>query len=174
MKNFDTIRIATRASRLAMWQADHIASLLQEKGYQTELVVMTTKGDIVQDRFLHEIGGKGLFIKELEKAMLEDRADIAVHSLKDMPVCIPRPLTLGAICKRHSPRDLLIFNPEYAAKQRLPVGSISPEDLRTLGSFSLGTASLRRKSLLKSITDQINCEKLRGNVDRQNSNGRNR
>jgi hydroxymethylbilane synthase len=104
------LRIATRKSQLALWQAEHVATLLREAhpGLQIQLVPLVTQGDRIQDRSLAAIGGKGLFIKELEVAIEDNRADIAVHSMKDVPADLPHGLTIGAVLKRADPRDALV------------------------------------------------------------------
>ena len=104
------LRIATRGSKLALWQAEHVRILLlkQHPDIAVELVVLKTKGDLILDRPLAEVGGKGLFVKELESAMLENRADLAVHSLKDVPALLPEGLELSVILKRENPHDVLV------------------------------------------------------------------
>jgi hydroxymethylbilane synthase len=159
------IRIATRASKLALWQAEFVARQLEALGYPTSLVPLTTQGDIIQDRALHEIGGKGLFIKELEVALAEDRADIAVHSSKDLPARIVRPFTLAAFLPRHSVRDAIIFNSKFQIKDVLSPSLLNKEDLRALGPVTIATSSLRRSCLLKHFNDKINIVPVRGNVD---------
>ncbi|MGE0173050.1 MAG: hydroxymethylbilane synthase [Oligoflexales bacterium] len=158
-----TVRIATRGSKLALWQANYVAGLLHKMGYETKIITLTTKGDIVQDRFLHEIGGKGLFIKELETALLAKEADIAVHSLKDLPAVVQKPFALSAIMKRHSPNDILIFNDAIQIKNLPEV--LSASDIAQTPVKSLGTSSLRRTCLLKSFAPRIEVSPLRGNVD---------
>ena len=147
------LRIATRASELALWQSRHVAAALEAAwpGLVTELVPMTTTGDRILDRPLAEIGGKGLFIKELEVAMLEDRADIAVHSMKDVPFELPEEFTLGAILEREDPRDVLI-SPGGRALAELPRGA------------RVGTSSLRRRSQLGALRPDLTLLDLRGNV----------
>ncbi|KLU17790.1 porphobilinogen deaminase, partial [Proteus mirabilis] len=127
-----TIRIATRQSPLAMWQALYVKEQLQltHPGLVVELVPMVTKGDIILDTPLAKVGGKGLFVKELELALLESRADIAVHSMKDVPIDFPEGLGLVTICEREDPRDAFVSN-HYNSLEELPAGSI------------VGTSSLR-------------------------------
>jgi hydroxymethylbilane synthase len=158
-----TIRIASRGSKLALWQANFVADKLQKLGHSTKIITLTTKGDIIQDRFLHEIGGKGLFIKELETALLNGDADIAVHSLKDLPAVVQKPFTLSAILKRHSPNDIVIFNEAVPIKSLPDV--MSAADLAKAPISSLGTSSLRRTCLLKSFAPKVAAQPLRGNVD---------
>jgi len=155
------LRIATRGSRLALWQANFVADILQKAGATTELVVCKTMGDQVQDRMLYEIGGKGLFIKELEQAMLDGRADLAVHSLKDMPVSIPPGFSLAAVMARHSPADCLILPLGVATPKKI----FSAADLRQLPIKSVGTGSLRRGHLLQRYCPDWQVTPIRGNVD---------
>lgn len=149
-----TLRIATRQSRLALWQAEHVAALLRAKhpGLPVELVPMTTQGDRILDRPLANIGGKGLFIKELELAMSEHRADIAVHSMKDVPSEMPPGFTLAAMLPRADPRDAFVSSlyPNFAS---LPQGA------------RVGTSSLRRQCQLAHARPDLQLLTLRGNVD---------
>jgi hydroxymethylbilane synthase len=149
-----TLRIATRKSQLALWQAEHVASRLREThpGLGVELVPMTTRGDRVLDRSLAAIGGKGLFIKELETALEEGRADLAVHSMKDVPAEIPRGFAIAALLERADPRDALIARHAGGLKE-LPRGA------------RLGTSSLRRRAQLLAARPDLRIEDLRGNVD---------
>ncbi|EEG87274.1 hydroxymethylbilane synthase [Proteus penneri ATCC 35198] len=148
-----TIRIATRQSPLAMWQALYVKEQLQltHPGLVVELVPMVTKGDIILDTPLAKVGGKGLFVKELELALLESRADIAVHSMKDVPIDFPEGLGLVTICEREDPRDAFVSN-HYNALEELPAGSI------------VGTSSLRRQCQLKAQRPDLIIRDLRGNV----------
>jgi hydroxymethylbilane synthase len=150
----DQIRIATRKSKLALWQAEHVAERLRRAhpDLHVELVPMTTKGDQIQDRSLAAIGGKGLFIKELEVAMEEGRADIAVHSMKDVPAEMPAGMTLGALLERADTRDALISNHH-------PTVEALPQRAR------VGTSSLRRQAQLLARRPDLLIEPLRGNVD---------
>ncbi len=160
------LKIATRGSQLALWQANYVAGLLQNLGYPCELDIIKTTGDRVQDRFLHEIGGKGLFVRELEEALRAGKADLAVHSLKDLPAKIPEGFTLAAILKRHIPHDALIFHPKTFARLSLSKQSILDRDaLEKLGPLTIATASLRRQSLLKALKNPIHLVPVRGNVD---------
>ncbi len=149
-----TIRIATRKSPLAMWQAEHVAAELKKAhpGITVELLGMSTQGDKILDTPLAKIGGKGLFIKELEQSMLEGQADIAVHSMKDVPVELPEGLHLAAIMQREDPRDAFVSN-EYANFNELPEGAV------------VGTASLRRQSQLLEARPDLRIKTLRGNVN---------
>ncbi|CCN45238.1 Porphobilinogen deaminase [Vibrio nigripulchritudo MADA3029] len=147
------IRIATRKSPLALWQANFVKDALQaaHPGLNVELVTMVTKGDIILDTPLAKVGGKGLFVKELEVAMLEGRADLAVHSMKDVPVDFPEGLGLVTICEREDPRDAFVSN-TYANIDALPQGAI------------VGTCSLRRQCQLKEYRPDLQIKELRGNV----------
>ena len=149
-----TLRIATRQSRLALWQAEHVAALLRNKhpGLNVQLVPMTTQGDRILDRPLADIGGKGLFIKELELAMSEHRADIAVHSMKDVPSDMPPGFTLAAMLPRADPRDAFVSS-RYKNFASLPQGA------------RVGTSSLRRQCQLKHVRPDLELITLRGNVD---------
>ena len=149
-----TLRIATRKSLLALWQANHVQALLTEAhpGIQIELVKIVTEGDRVLDRPLSEIGGKGLFLKELERAMLNGEADLAVHSMKDVPASMAEGLVLDAVLPRANPYDALVSrNGQLLAD--LPAGS------------RIGTSSLRRKSQLLALRPDLEVTDLRGNVD---------
>lgn len=147
------IVIASRESLLAMWQAKHIQKRLGELYPQTEISIlgMTTRGDQILDQSLSKIGGKGLFIKELEQALEDGRADIAVHSMKDMPMNVPDGFTLAAITEREDPRDAFVSN-HYRSLNELPAGSV------------VGTSSLRRESQLRAQFPQLQVQPLRGNV----------
>ncbi len=149
-----TLRIATRKSPLALWQAESVKSSLQQAhpGLQVELVTMKTSGDVILDTPLAKVGGKGLFVKELEVAMLEHRADIAVHSMKDVPVEFPDGLGLVVICEREDPRDAFVSN-RYNSIEELPQGAV------------LGTCSLRRQAQIKARRPDLNIVDLRGNVN---------
>ena len=148
------IRIATRKSALALWQAEYVKARLQHFHPQldVELVPMSTQGDKILDTPLAKIGGKGLFVKELETAILEDRADIAVHSMKDVPVEFPEGLQLQTICEREDPRDAFVSN-RYASMDVLPHGAV------------VGTSSLRRQCQLKAQRPDLQIRDLRGNVN---------
>lgn len=147
------IRIATRQSPLALWQAEHVKAQLQQAHplLTVELVPMVTKGDIFLDTPLAKIGGKGLFVKELEQALLDGRADIAVHSMKDVPIDFPQGLALVTICERDDPRDAFVSH-HYASIDALPQGAI------------VGTSSLRRQSQLLALRPDITIKALRGNL----------
>ncbi|PKF61392.1 hydroxymethylbilane synthase [Psychromonas sp. psych-6C06] len=149
-----TIRIATRHSPLAMWQANFVKSELLKfhPDLNVELLPMKTKGDIILDTPLAKVGGKGLFVKELEVAMLEGRADIAVHSMKDVPVDFPEGLGLTVICEREDPRDAFVSN-QYMNISELPNGAI------------VGTSSLRRQCQLRELRPDLIIKDLRGNVN---------
>jgi hydroxymethylbilane synthase len=150
---------------LALWQARHVAGLLEARGYKTSLTIIKTQGDLVQDRFLHEIGGKGLFIKELEASLLKKETDIAVHSLKDLPARVKAPFHLAALLKRHSPRDVLITKPSWTNNRAWGKGLITREEAREWQGVRLATASLRRQALIKRNIPGAILEPVRGNVD---------
>ena len=147
------VRIATRKSLLALWQAEYVKAELEKHhpGIQVELLGMTTRGDIILDTPLAKVGGKGLFVKELEIAMLENRADIAVHSMKDVPMEFPKGLGLSVICPREKPTDAFVSN-KFDSLADLPQGAI------------VGTSSLRRQSLIKEQRPDLEIQDLRGNV----------
>jgi hydroxymethylbilane synthase len=148
------LRIATRQSALALWQAEHVRQGLQlhHPGLAVELVTMTTRGDQILDSPLAKVGGKGLFVKELEQALLDGRADIAVHSMKDVPVDLPEGLELAVVLEREDPRDAFVSN-EYAALAALPQGA------------RVGTSSLRRQCQLRALRPDLVIGDLRGNVN---------
>jgi hydroxymethylbilane synthase len=148
------LRIATRKSPLALWQAEHVKARLQQAhaGLEVELVTMSTQGDKILDTPLAKIGGKGLFVKELEQGMLEDRADIAAHSIKDVPMDFPAGLFLAAILEREEPCDAFVSN-TCASLNELPQGAV------------VGTSSLRRRSQLLSKRPDLQIHDLRGNVN---------
>ncbi|KZY63235.1 hydroxymethylbilane synthase [Oleiphilus sp. HI0071] len=148
------IRIASRESALALWQSEHIKAQLESlhPGLEVEIVGMTTKGDQILDVPLAKIGGKGLFVKELEQSMLAGNTDIAVHSMKDVPMHFPEGLELAAICKRESPFDAFVSN-QYDSIDALPEGSV------------VGTSSLRRQSQIAALRPDLQIKGLRGNVN---------
>ena len=146
------IVIATRESRLALWQAEHVKALLQSRGAQVTLLGMTTQGDQILDRTLSKVGGKGLFVKELEVALEQGRADIAVHSLKDVPMDLPAGFELACVMEREDPRDAWVSS-QYARLEDLPQGAV------------VGTSSLRRTVLLRALRPDLKIEPLRGNLD---------
>ena len=146
------IVIATRESRLALWQAEYVKSLLEQRGHAVTLLGMTTRGDQILDRSLSKVGGKGLFVKELEVALEQGQADIAVHSLKDVPMDLPEGFALACVMEREDPRDAFVSN-RYAALAELPQGAV------------VGTSSLRRVALLRSLRPDLKIEPLRGNLD---------
>jgi hydroxymethylbilane synthase len=149
-----TVRIATRKSALALWQAEYVkAELLRHHPQlEVELVPMSTQGDKILDTPLAKIGGKGLFVKELEQAMLDGRADIAVHSMKDVPVEFPAGLMLHTICPRENPLDAFVSN-QFKSLDELPHGAV------------VGTSSLRRQCQLKALRPDLTVRDLRGNVN---------
>jgi hydroxymethylbilane synthase len=145
--------IATRESRLALWQAEHVQALLKARfGLDVGLLGMTTRGDQILDRTLSKVGGKGLFVKELETALEEGRAHLAVHSLKDVPMELPDGFALAAVLEREDPRDALVSN-TFASLAALPQGA------------KVGTSSLRRVVLLRALRPDLLIEPLRGNLD---------
>jgi hydroxymethylbilane synthase len=146
------LTIATRESRLALWQAEHVKALLEQQGHQVTLLGMTTKGDQILDRSLSKVGGKGLFVKELETALEEGRADLAVHSLKDVPMDLPEGFVLACVMEREDPRDAFVSS-RYATLFDLPQGAV------------VGTSSLRRMVLLRALRPDLKIEPLRGNLD---------
>lgn len=148
-----TVKIATRKSPLALWQAEHIKARLQalHPTLNVELVTFVTQGDKILDTPLAKIGGKGLFVKELENALLDGRADLAVHSMKDVPMDLPEGLCLPVICEREDPADAFVSN-HYQSIDELPQGA------------RLGTSSLRRKSQMQAYRPDLNIIDLRGNV----------
>jgi hydroxymethylbilane synthase len=149
-----TLKIGTRRSQLALWQANDVRSrlLALHPDLEVELVEITTQGDKILDTSLAKVGGKGLFIKELEQQLLDGTVDLAVHSLKDMTVELPSQLSLAAICEREDPRDALVSN-SYASLHELPPGS------------RVGTSSLRRECQLRAAFPELDIIGLRGNVN---------
>jgi len=151
------LTIATRESRLALWQAEHVQALLQAQGHRVQLLGMTTQGDQILDRALSKVGGKGLFVKELEVALEQGRADLAVHSLKDVPMELPPGFELACVMAREDPRDAWV-SPHCADLLTLPLRAV------------VGTSSLRRVVLLRERLqalgrDDVRIEPLRGNLD---------
>ncbi len=145
--------IASRESRLAMWQAEHVQSLLQKSsGQPVSILGMTTRGDQILDKTLSKVGGKGLFVKELETALAEGRAHLAVHSLKDVPMELPEGFELAAVMLREDPRDAFVSS-EFESLEALPKGAV------------VGTSSLRRESQLRHRFPHLNIVPLRGNLD---------
>ncbi|WP_163938508.1 hydroxymethylbilane synthase [Paraferrimonas sp. SM1919] len=149
----ETLTIATRKSPLAMWQAEFVKAELEKfhPNLEVKLLPMTTKGDIILDTPLAKVGGKGLFVKELEVCMLNGEADIAVHSMKDVPVDFPEGLGLQVICEREDPRDAFVSN-SYNNIDELPQGAV------------VGTSSLRRQCQLRALRPDLEIKDLRGNV----------
>jgi hydroxymethylbilane synthase len=147
-----SLTIATRESRLALWQAEHVKALLEGYGHTVSLLGMTTQGDQILDRSLSKVGGKGLFVKELEVALEEGRANLAVHSLKDVPMDLPDGFDLACVMEREDPRDAWVSS-TYAHLNDLPQGAV------------VGTSSLRRTVLLRALRPDLKIEPLRGNLD---------
>jgi hydroxymethylbilane synthase len=150
----DRIRIGTRGSKLALWQANHVKEQLEaaHPGLQAEIVPITTTGDRAQDRSLLEIGGKGAFVKEIEEALLGEEVDIAVHSMKDVPVELPANLHLPVVLRREDPRDAFLSN-HYGHPREMPAGA------------RIGSSSLRRKCQLMARFPELEVAEIRGNVD---------
>ncbi|WP_319762299.1 hydroxymethylbilane synthase [Maridesulfovibrio sp.] len=148
------ITIATRGSKLALWQANHISDLLREEypGIEVQLLKIKTKGDKILDVPLAKVGGKGLFVKEIEEALLDGRADLAVHSMKDVPTELPEGLEVGIIPPREAETDTLL-SVKYDSLESLPAGAV------------VGTSSLRRQSQVLTLRDDLKIESLRGNLD---------
>jgi hydroxymethylbilane synthase len=146
------LTIATRESRLALWQAEHVKALLAARGHRVALLGMTTRGDQILDRSLSKVGGKGLFVKELEVALEQGHADLAVHSLKDVPMDLPQGFALACVMEREDPRDALVSN-HHTSLTELPPGAV------------VGTSSLRRMVLLRALRPDLKIEPLRGNLD---------
>ncbi len=152
--NMKKLTIATRGSKLALWQAEHVSATLRSRypGLEVELLVLKTKGDIILDVPLAKVGGKGLFVKEIEEALLDGRADLAVHSMKDVPMELPAGLVLGVVPQRENPFDVLL-SATYSTLSELPQGA------------SVGTSSLRRQAQLLALRPDLRVVSLRGNVD---------
>jgi hydroxymethylbilane synthase len=151
MNSPQRVVIATRESPLALWQAEHVQGLLRQQGAAVELLGMTTRGDQILDRTLSKVGGKGLFVKELEVALLEGRADLAVHSLKDVPMELTPEFDLAAVMAREDPRDCLVSG-RYATLEDMPPGA------------RIGTSSLRRELMLRARFPHLAIQSIRGNV----------
>jgi len=145
------IRIGTRGSLLALWQAEHVAARLESLGHQVTLSTITTTGDLMQDRRLESVGGKGAFLKEIEEALVAREVDLAVHSLKDVPTALPAGLVLSALLERADPRDALI--------------SSGPRLAELGAGATVGTTSLRRRALVGALRPDLALQDLRGNVD---------
>ena len=149
----ETVIIATRESRLALWQAEHVQALLQQQlGLDARLLGMTTRGDQILDRSLSKVGGKGLFVKELEAALESGQAHLAVHSLKDVPMDLPAGFELAAVLEREDPRDAFVSN-RWESLDQLPLGAV------------VGTSSLRRVVQLGALRPDLQVQPLRGNLD---------
>jgi hydroxymethylbilane synthase len=146
------LRIGSRGSQLALWQAHHISGLLRERGHEIELEIIKTTGDKITDVALAKVGTKGMFTKEIEEALAEGRVDLAVHSLKDLPTELPAGFEIAAITKRESPQDVFCSR-NFASIEQLPQGA------------RVGTSSLRRQAQLKALRPDLEIHPLRGNVD---------
>src|ERR1700676_2734087 len=146
------LRIGSRGSQLALWQAHHISALLREKGHEIELEIIKTTGDKITDVALAKVGTKGMFTKEIEEALAEGRVDLAVHSLKDLPTELAGPFEIAAITTRENPRDVFCSS-KYQNIEDLPRRA------------RVGTSSLRRQAQLKAVRPDLDMHALRGNVD---------
>ncbi|HVP52721.1 MAG TPA: hydroxymethylbilane synthase [Terriglobales bacterium] len=146
------LRIGSRGSQLALWQANHVSSLLRERGHEVDIEVIKTTGDKITEVALAQVGTKGMFTKEIEEALAEGRVDLAVHSLKDLPTELASTFTLAAVMKRQDPRDAFL-SLRYERFTALPQGA------------RVGTSSLRRQAQIKSVRPDLNIFPLRGNVD---------
>jgi hydroxymethylbilane synthase len=152
-----TLVIASRESRLALWQANHVRQLLEQQGVRASVLAMTTRGDQILDRSLSKVGGKGLFVKELELALEQGRADLAVHSLKDVPMDLPHGFALACVLQREDPRDAWVSD-GWAGLQQLPAAAV-------VGTSSLRRMVLLREALARLGRSDVRIEPLRGNVD---------
>ncbi len=146
------LRIGSRGSQLALWQANHIAGLLRQRGHETAIEIIHTTGDKITDVALAKVGSKGMFIKEIEEALAENRIDLAVHSLKDLPTELSDQFTIAAVPAREDPRDALC-SVKFSSIEDLPQAA------------RVGTSSLRREAQLKALRPDLNVHPLRGNVD---------
>jgi hydroxymethylbilane synthase len=146
------LRIGSRGSQLALWQADHISALLRERGHEVELEIIKTTGDKITDVALAKVGTKGMFTKEIEEALAEERIDLAVHSLKDLPTELTPGFEIAAVTTRENPRDVFCSQ-KYQSVEELPRGA------------RVGTSSLRRQAQLKAVRPDLDIYPLRGNVD---------
>ncbi|HTZ97223.1 MAG TPA: hydroxymethylbilane synthase [Terriglobales bacterium] len=146
------LRIGSRGSQLALWQANHVSALLRERGHQVEIEIIKTTGDKITDVALAKVGTKGMFTKEIEEALAEGRVDLAVHSLKDLPTELAAGFEIAAVTKRENPRDVFC-SVKYAGVDELPDGA------------RVGTSSLRRQAQLKALRPDLEIYPLRGNVD---------
>ena len=146
------LRIGSRGSQLALWQANHIAALLRGEGHEVEIEIIKTTGDRLQEVTFAQVGSKGMFTKEIEEALAEGRVDLAVHSLKDLPTELPEPFTLAATPTRVDPRDVFV-SVKYGSLTKLPEGA------------RVGTSSQRRRAQLKALRPDIEAVEFRGNVD---------
>lgn len=159
-------KIASRGSALALWQLNFAKEQLSQAGISSETLIVKTSGDKFQNTPLHEIGGKGVFVKELEQALISKQADFAVHSLKDLPAQTREPFALPCYFPRDPSEDLMIFNPTW--KERLKSANSqawNADDVRALGPLKVGTGSLRREALLHEVNSKIKTVAIRGNVD---------
>ncbi len=154
-----TLKIGTRGSRLALWQANFVKQLLTKLQINSTIVPISTTGDQIQNRYLHEIGGKGLFVKEIEQALKDNTIDLAVHSLKDLPAEMNSAFNLSAFLPRENPHDVLILkSPQFKNISHV-------EAIAQITGLKIGTSSLRRQCFLKHLNPGVMCLPLRGNVD---------
>ncbi len=159
-------KLATRGSKLALWQAHFVQEKLASNGIRSELMIVKTSGDHQKEKPLAEIGGKGVFVKELEQALLAKTADFAVHSLKDLPAETRKPFALPCFLARHPCEDVIIFSPSWIKKLTgASQEKWQAEDLQKLGALKIGTGSLRRESLLSEANPAIKTIAIHGNVD---------
>ncbi|MBP9706558.1 MAG: hydroxymethylbilane synthase [Oligoflexales bacterium] len=165
MSSNSFITIGSRGSALALWQANFVADLLKKLNIESKIKIIQTSGDKIQDRFLNEIGGKGLFIKELELALASGEVDVAIHSLKDVPVSLPEQFELAAVLPRHSASDLLLLHPKNKAFIAQNKNFLSAEFFKRHKNLRIATGSLRRQALLKACAAETITIPIRGNVD---------
>lgn len=157
-------RLATRGSKLALWQAEYIKQKLAEHAIRSELIIVKTLGDKNQKQSLQEIGGKGVFVKEIQKYLLDKKADFAVHSMKDLPARTESPFTISATTTRHSPFDVIIFNRQHKKRLINYPTILDIEHIKSLGQLKIATGSLRRAAILREAKN-TKCFPIRGNVD---------
>lgn len=157
--------IASRGSKLAIWQANFVKNRLSELKVESTILEVRTTGDRIQDRFLHEIGGKGVFIREIEDTLLKGNADLGIHSLKDLPAELPKEFSLPAVLKRHSALDVIVFSNSALKRLAIPKQIVTKQDIKLWGNLKIATGSLRRKKLLEEASGTLQVFAIRGNVD---------
>lgn len=160
-----TYKILTRGSPLAMWQAKYVQDFLNKVGISTEIQIIKTTGDRIKDKSLQEIGGKGVFIKEIEQALIQKKGDFGVHSLKDLAAEVKSPFALPCFFSRHPAEDLLIFHPSWSPKLKELPETLRKEDFQKLGDLRIATGSLRRSCLLKEANSNTQILPMRGNIE---------